>query len=86
MDRRILRFRRLFREDVPAAELRELCRRCGGMSFCLVDYFEDEAGTELTGQRLGILLTGNENALVLPSHMTPTRRRICSVQRKADPY
>ncbi len=72
VDRRILRFRHLFREDVPTEELNDLCLRSRGMnSFSLVDYVEDETGMELTPQRFGFLLTGNEKAVVFPSRMRP---------------
>jgi len=67
--REMLRYRHLFREQKYSdAELNNLCACHGGMSTVFIhDYFEDENGKELTPQRMGQVLTGDPNAVMLPA-------------------
>ncbi len=66
-DRRaILRYRHLFQEGRP--DTKSLA--CGG-GFCVSDYFEDEAGQELTYQRMAVVLTGNPQATFFPPGTRP---------------
>lgn len=70
--RQFLRFRHLFSQNNSLEDLNDRCCRCGGFNaFSLMDYTEDETGTELTPRRFGSLLTGNDSAVVFPSRMTP---------------
>jgi hypothetical protein len=66
-DRRaILRHRHLFREERLAGKSLGFH---GG--FCVPDYFEDEAGQELTYQRMAVVLTGNPQAAFFPPGTRP---------------
>ena len=68
MDRAILKYRNLFRE-CPLEELRRITeanrfQECRG--FGVLDYFEDEAGRELTYKRMAEVLTGDPKAVMYP--------------------
>ncbi|HUW83783.1 MAG TPA: hypothetical protein VMZ31_13425 [Phycisphaerae bacterium] len=66
--RDILRFRQLFQEkSLSNEEMNDLVARARGMrTVFLVDYFEDEHGEEVTYERMGPVLTGDPNTVLLP--------------------
>lgn len=68
-DRRMLRYRTLFiQQDYSADDLNKLLQSHSCMeAFCIIDYFEDENGTELTNKQLAVLVTGNPDVVVSPS-------------------
>jgi hypothetical protein len=67
-DRKILRFRDLFRErEYSEPELKALFDRHRQFStVSIVDYFEDENGKELTPERMAPALTGDPNTVMIP--------------------
>jgi len=67
--RAMLRYRHLFREEKHSGdELNKLVERHGGMNmFCVPEYFEDENGKELTRKQMGVILTGDPNAVMFPA-------------------
>lgn len=67
-ERGILRFRNLFRDGTKEL-ICELAERAGGngSSVPLCEYLEDESGQELTRNEMARILTGNPNAISLPS-------------------
>lgn len=64
--RAILRYRNHFQEERPVAASLDF-----GGCFCLPDYFEDEAGQELSLKRMAVILTGNPEAIFFPSGAKP---------------
>lgn len=74
--RPMLRYRTLFREERPDATLQVFS---GG--FCIPDYFEDEAGQELTHKRMAVILSGNPDAMLFPSRMKPHDVEFCIAEK-----
>lgn len=67
--RAMLRYRHVFREEKHSGdELNKLVERHSAMNmFCVPEYFEDENGKQLTRKQMGVILTGNPNAVMLPA-------------------
>jgi len=73
-DRRgVLRHRHLFREKARSPdELKQIAERDGRFStFCIPDYFEDEEGDELPMAKMGAVLTGDPDSVLLPAGAKP---------------
>ena len=67
--RDMLRYKHLFQKENPFEELSDQDRPfCGSLGTVSIhDYFEDESGNELSRKRMAEVLTGNPNAVMLPS-------------------
>lgn len=67
--RKMLRFRHLFREEKYVETELEATngRHSEGAFFCVPGYFEDENGKELTPKEMGVAVTGDPNAVLLPA-------------------
>ena len=67
-DRKMLKYRHLFHEQKYSdAEFKDMVERHAKTdTFCIPDYFEDENGEELTSERMGQVLTGNPDAVMVP--------------------
>lgn len=66
-ERGILKYRTLFREGDEKAQIAEMSRASKVSFVFLTEYFEDENGIELSFDEIGKILTGNPNAIFLPS-------------------
>ena len=78
-DRKILRFRSLFREQtLTDDELRARVDAAGSFNcISLTEYFEDEGGRELSNKRMAEILTGNSTAVMFPSYYRPHDIELC---------
>src|SRR5438105_3539673 len=70
--RAMLRYRHLFREERPEANPLAF-----GGGFCVPDYFEDEAGQELSYKRMAVVLTGDPQAVFFPPGTRPHDAEYC---------
>lgn len=68
-ERGMLRFRSLFAERDWKTALEEISPGGVPQFVALPDYLEDELGTEITSRELGPLLTGDPEAILVPSGM-----------------
>jgi hypothetical protein len=74
--REMLRYRHLFREERPAGN--SLAFHGG---FFVPDYFEDEAGQELSYKRMAVVLTGNPQAEFFPPGTKPHYAEFCLAEK-----
>jgi len=66
--RDFLKYRPLFREEVPNQSEKGMMRDAGRFDvFSLSNYFEDENGNELSDREMGPVLTGDPNTILVPS-------------------
>jgi hypothetical protein len=66
-ERAFLRFRPLFTEDNADGAIEKWGVAGKGSCFCLTDYIEDEAGSEMSGDEMCRIVTGSPTARLMPS-------------------
>jgi hypothetical protein len=76
--RSMLRHRALFREERPDKNSMGF-----GGCFCVPDYFEDEAGQELSPKRMAVILSGNPEAVLFPPGTRPHDVEYCMAEKPA---
>ena len=74
--RSMLRHRALFREERADENLMAF-----GGCFCVPDYFEDEAGQEISPKRMAVILSGNPQAVLFPPGTRPHDVEYCVAEK-----